>query len=222
MQVRPGKFMMGSPPSEAGRIDDETRHEVTLSSRIFMGTTLVTQKQWLALMWRNPSRYLGGDLPVDRVSAYDARDFCKALSDREGKEYRLPTEAEWEYCCRAGTQTAFFFGDDASRLGEYAWSVGPTALGTSHPVARKKPNAWGFYDMEGNCYQWCSDAYGDYDAGPAVNPLGSGDTYSKPQVLRGGSTSDFPRFCRCAVRFCNERPYCLSDFGLRVVMVDAK
>jgi formylglycine-generating enzyme required for sulfatase activity len=222
MKVGPGNFMMGSPANEPGRLEDETQHQVTLSSPIFMETTLVTQKQWLAVMPANPSRFIGENLPVERVSVRGALNFCKLLGQREGKEYRLPTEAEWEYCCRAGTQTAYFFGDNAAGLGEYAWSLDSQGVQRTHPVGRKKPNAWGFYDMQGNCGQWCSDIYAEYDLAHLVDPTGPSDRSLKPEVLRGGSTSDFPRFCRCAVRFFNQPDYSLSDIGLRVVMVAAK
>ncbi|HLC15756.1 MAG TPA: SUMF1/EgtB/PvdO family nonheme iron enzyme, partial [Thermodesulfovibrionia bacterium] len=152
--IPPGKFMMGST-------------NVTLSQGFFMQTTPVTQGQWKALMGNNPSRFkrCGDDCPVESVSWHDAQKFIEKLNKREGvNKYRLPTEAEWEYAARAGSDTAYCFGDDEARLSEYAW-YDKNSDGRTHPVAKKKPNAWWLYDMHGNVWEWSEDWYGDYPTG---------------------------------------------------------
>jgi formylglycine-generating enzyme required for sulfatase activity len=123
-----------------------------------MGKYEVTQKQWHDVMGNNPSDLKGDDLPVEQISWYDARDFIKKLNEKEGtNKYRLPSEAEWEYAVRAGTNTTYFFGDNISELGDYAWySESP---GRTHPVGQKKPNPWGLYDMNGNVNEWMQDIY---------------------------------------------------------------
>lgn len=137
---------------------------ITVNDRFFkieefeMQQTTVTQAQWEEVMGNNPSRIKGDDLPVTNVSWHDAQEFCKRLSERTGDTYRLPTEAEWEYACRAGSTGKWCFGDDESQLDEYAWYY-DNSSGTVHPVAQKKPNAWGLYDMHGNVWEWCQDEY---------------------------------------------------------------
>ena len=174
--IRAGKFMMGG---------GMFAREVTLSKPFYMGIYEVTQAQYEAVMGANPSRFKGPTNPVETVSWDDAAEFCKKLSEKTRQTVRLPTEAEWEYACRAGTQTAFPFGDDPSALGDYAWH-GHNSGDTSHPVGQKKPNAWGLYDMLGNVQEWCADWKGDsFAKGPAKDPTGpaTGDL----RVQRGGS-----------------------------------
>jgi len=173
--IRPGKFTTGA--GEYGR-------EVTISKPFYMGVTEVTQAQYQAIMGPNPSEFKGATNPVEMVSWNDAAEFCKKLSEKTRQPVRLPTEAEWEYACRAGTRTAYSFGDDASALGEYAWHGG-NSEGKPHPVGQKKPNAWGLYDMHGNVWEWCADWYGGYPKGPATDP--SGPASGGARVLRGGS-----------------------------------
>jgi formylglycine-generating enzyme required for sulfatase activity len=207
--IRPGKFMMGSPDSEHGRGKDEApQHEVTISKPFYMGVTEVTQAQYQAVMGRNPSSFKGPANPVDGVSWDEAAKFCKKLSEKTRQTVRLPTEAEWEYACRAGTQTAFSFGDDPSALGDYAWWAGNSDK-TPHPVGQKKPNSWGLYDMHGNVWEWCADWYGEYPAGPATDPSGPAtagepgmETSRGNRVLRGGSWHYIDaRDFRCACRY---------------------
>ena len=138
--IHPGNFMMG---------EEKDRHEVILSKPFYMGVTEVTQAQYEVVMGTNPSYFKGATNPVDNVSWNDATEFCKKLSEKTRQAVRLPTEAEWEYACRAGTQTAFSFGDDPAALGDYAWWFGNSGE-TTHPVGQKKLNAWGLYDMHGN------------------------------------------------------------------------
>jgi formylglycine-generating enzyme required for sulfatase activity len=192
--------MMGSPVSEEGRFPSETQHRVKLTRAFMMASTVVTQSQWKSLMGDNPSEFQGDNLPVEKVSWNDAATFCKKLSEKEGKKYRLPTEAEWEYACRAGTTTAYYTGDREAALNEAGWYKANSELKT-HPVGQKKPNVWGLYDMHGNVWQWCNDYAGAYPAGDAVDPSGPpvGDK-NGPRVLRGGSWNNVPGSCRAAYR----------------------
>ncbi len=210
-----GTFEMGSPASEDGRFDNETQHKVTISKKFLMGTTPVTQAQWTAVMGNNPSDFKGDDLPVEQVSYDDAIAFCDKLSQKEGKHYRLPTEAEWEYACRAGTTSSFYTGEGDAALDQAGWYSGNSG-NTTHPVGQKKPNAWGLYDMHGNVWQWCSDWYGDYPQGDATDPQGpDGGT---ARVLRGGAWYYDPRFCRCAYRDGGAPDYRNGYFGFRIVL----
>jgi len=196
--IPPGTFMMGSPSNEKDRDKDERQHRVRLTRGFYMQTTEVTQRQWKAVMGSNPSRFKGDDLPVERVSWNDAQKFIRNLNRREGGDkYRLPTEAEWEYACRAGTTTRFYFGDSESRLGEYAWYRNNSG-GRTHQVAEKKPNAWGLYDMHGNVWEWCRDWYGDYPSGSVTDP--KGPSGGSDRVIRGGSWNNKPRHVRSAYR----------------------
>ena len=154
-----GEFTMGSPTTEAGRGGNEILHHVRITKPFLMAMTAVTQAQWRAVMGNNPSNFKGEDHPVEQVSWNDAVTFCQKLSAKEGKHYRLPTEAEWEYACRAGTQTPYGFGD--GNLDDFAWSTGNSGNQT-HNVATRKANHWGLYDMQGNVLQFCSDSYGPY------------------------------------------------------------
>jgi formylglycine-generating enzyme required for sulfatase activity len=193
VRVKAGSFVMGSPVGEAGRQDDETQHKVQLTQSFYMQTTPVTQVQWNAIMESNPSHNQGDALPVDSVTWDESVEFCKRLGQKDGKHYRLPTEAEWEYACRAGGRGVL---SDVANLNDFAW-YSSTSEGQTHPVARKKPNELGLYDMLGNVAQLCSDGYGPYH-GDAVDPTGADNASSR--VLRGGSWS-YPRpNCRAAFR----------------------
>jgi formylglycine-generating enzyme required for sulfatase activity len=150
--IPPGEFMMGSPDTEPGRMACEgPLHKVRISRPFYMGITPVTQAQWQALMGTNPSEFRGPDRPVENVSWRACRKFEERLFRSTGMNFRLPTEAEWEYCCRAGTDSAFYFGDDAAS--DFAWCK-ENAGGETHDVARKRPNAFGLYDMIGNVWEW--------------------------------------------------------------------
>ena len=211
-----GTFTMG----DASGQDDETPHEVTLTKPFKMGVHEVTQAQYEQVMGVNPSEYKGANNPVEMVSWEDAVEFCRRLSElpaekEAGNVYRLPTEAEWEYACRAGTTTMYSFGDDESDLRNYAWYLRYSGGGT-HPVGGKKPNAWGVYDMHGNVWEWCQDWYGDYPSGSVTDPSGakSGET----RVFRGGSWSMTPEHCRSATRFGGFPWYRNGYFGFRVCL----
>jgi formylglycine-generating enzyme required for sulfatase activity len=208
-----GEFEMGSPIGEKGRAEDELQHRVKLTRRFRIGVTEVTQGQWEAVMGYNRSNFKGSDLPVEKISWREAVAFCKKLSKEESKRYRLPTEAEWEYACRAGATGAF---GGTGKIDEMAWYA-DNSEETSHPVGTKGANAWGLNDMHGNVAEWCSDRYGaEYPEGEAVDPNGQGEgTY---RVVRGGSWSHFARACRCAARSSVPESYQLRQTGLRVVM----
>jgi formylglycine-generating enzyme required for sulfatase activity len=204
-----GTFMMGSPESEEGRQKDETQHEVTISKDYYLGVYEVTQSEYQQVMNKHPSNFQGekikGDSsphPVDQVSWNDAVEFCKRLSGlpeekKAGRVYRLPTEAEWEYACRAGSTTAYSFGESSQSLSDYAW-FSNNSDDRTHPVGQKKPNAWGLYDMHGNVFEWCSDWYGQYPKGAVSDPVGPRE--GSFRVDRGGCWNYEVALCRSARR----------------------
>ncbi|MCP3888325.1 MAG: SUMF1/EgtB/PvdO family nonheme iron enzyme [Desulfobulbaceae bacterium] len=222
--ISPGTFKMGSPKAESGRYDNETHHQVTLTQGFYMQTTEVTQGQWRSLMGNNPSFFngCGDDCPVEQVSWSDAQQFIWRLNQLEGdNKYRLPTEAEWEYACRAGSATAFASGeitalecDNDSNLADVAWFCGNSAK-TIHPVALKKPNAWGLYDMHGNVSELCQDWYGEYPPDLVNDPEGpaSGIDHS----VRGGGWDSYARHCRTACRGAISSGQKIFDVGFRIV-----
>jgi formylglycine-generating enzyme required for sulfatase activity len=204
-----GTFMMGSPESEKGRKENETQHEVTISKGYYLGVYEVTQAQYEKVIGKNPSRFQGAivgnenaDLPVENVSWHDAVEFCKKLSDlpeekKAGRVYRLPTEAQWEYACRAGGETAYSFGESSESMCDYAWFDENSRFQT-HPVGQKKPNAWGLYDMHGNVFEWCSDRLGEYPKGAVSDPAGPEE--GSDRVFRGGGWHYEAADCRSANR----------------------
>jgi formylglycine-generating enzyme required for sulfatase activity len=238
VRIEPGVFTMGSPADELGRYDDETQHQVTLTRAFELKATEVTQAEWRAVMGNNPSGFqdCGDDCPVEQVSWDDAVDYCNALSAQQGLApcydgdrnfpgldcggYRLPTEAEWEYAARAGTQTAFYTGDITypecrpldPNLDAAGWYCGNDD-GSKHPVGQKQPNAWGLYDMHGNVWEWVNDWYGDYPAGAAVDPLGS--PVGDGRVERGGSWDRYARSARSANRYRGSPDYRRDSIGFR-------
>jgi formylglycine-generating enzyme required for sulfatase activity len=167
-------------------------------------------------MGENPSQFKGATNPVERVSWDDATEFCKRLSAKEGKTYRLPTEAEWEFACRAGTTTQYSFGDDEASLGEYAW-YSNNSNGKAQPVGEKKANAWGLHDMHGNVWEWCQDWYGGYPVAEVTNPRGPKE--APVRVIRGGGWDDYAWYCRAALRIALEPLHRLSYLGFRVAAV---
>ena len=223
-----GTFLMGSPEDEEGRKDDETQHRVTLTKDYYLGIHEVTQGQWRAVMgtepWLEdgkPKTWVkkGRDYPATYVSWEDAVEFCKKLSTKDGGNYRLPTEAEWERACRGDTQTRFSFGDSTSDLADYAWydkNAYDVDEKYAHRVGQKKANVFGVYDMHGNVYEWCSDKYGTFSDNSVVDP--TGPTQGSRHVNRGGSWYHFPSLCRSAYRFRTISPDNPSyTLGFRVV-----
>ena len=219
VRIPAGRFVMGSPQTETGREGHEgPQHWVKISKPFYMGVAEVTQKEYAAVMGTNPSKFSGTNRPVERVSWGDAVEFCRKLSEKTKRKVRLPTEAEWEYACRAGTKTAYSFGGDVGKLGHYAWHSGNSAKQT-HGVGQKKPNAWGLYDMHGNVWEWCADWYGEsyYRSSPGTDPQGPGS--GKDRVHRGGSWwHDPPWYCRSAFRNVRVPDTRFCTLGFRVVL----
>jgi formylglycine-generating enzyme required for sulfatase activity len=204
-----GTFMMGSPATEDKRGDNETQHRVTISKPFYMGIHPVTQAQYQAIMGKNPANFQGNDLPVEQVNWNDAVEFCQKISQKAGRTFRLPTEAEWEYACRAGTTTPFYFGntistEQANYDGNYTYGNGVKGVHRQKTtsVGSFPANAWGLHDMHGNVWEWCADWYGDYPAEAAIDPQGVSNGPSR--VLRGGSWNNNPQNCRSANRNRND------------------
>jgi formylglycine-generating enzyme required for sulfatase activity len=193
-----GKFLMGSAESN----DEKPPHQVKVNS-FAIGKYPITQAQYQAVMGNNPSHFKNNPQnPVEQVSWDDAQAFCQKLSQITRKTYRLPTEAEWEYACRAGTTTRYYFGDDDNQLGDYAW-YRENSNNTTHPVGQKKPNGWGIYDMSGNLWEWCEDNWHDSYAGAPDDGTAWIDNDNRSQsrkCLRGGSWNNLPNLCRSANR----------------------
>ena len=218
--IHAGSFTMGSPTTEVGMVNRESPHEVTVSNSYYLGVFEVTQGEYEKVMGNNPSKFRGAKNPVETVSWEDAVSFCKKLSEMPeekaaGREYRLPTEAEWEYACRATSTISYCFGDMAESLGEYAW-FGEGLRGTTHPVGEKKPNRWGLHDMHGNVWEWCQDWYAPYSSDAAIDPRGPRG--GSARLLRGGCWFLDATKCRSAHRDSIVPTFRASDFGFRVAL----
>jgi formylglycine-generating enzyme required for sulfatase activity len=223
-----GAFMMGSPESEKGRFDGEVLHEVTLTKDFYLGVFEVTQVQYEMIMNDDPSRINVVDQgsrrigPVENVSWNEATEFCKRLSGKteektSARTYRLPTEAEWEYACRAGSTSAFCYGEDENTLGEYAqFDQYPTYRYKKRGVGLKKPNPWGLHDMHGNVWEWCSDWYAEYPEGSQTDPRGADSGLYR--IRRGGSFMSSAIGCRSAVRISDAPDYKFETVGFRVAL----
>jgi uncharacterized protein (TIGR02996 family) len=221
--IPPGTFLMGRPEGETGEDDEVPQHRVTLTKGFFLGAHQVTQAQWQAVMGSNRSHFRGDNLPVTKVSWEDCKELRQKLGERDGNRYRLPTEAEWEYACRAGTTTAFFFGetistDQANYDDRYPYFEDGTGVcrKTTTPVGSFPPNTWGLFNMHDNVCEWCSDWYGPYQKEDEQDPKGGidGDT----RVLRGGSWVDDLLGCRSGYRHRSRPSYRLDNGGCRVVL----
>ncbi|AFY37381.1 Sulphatase-modifying factor protein [[Leptolyngbya] sp. PCC 7376] len=246
-----GRFMMGMSDDEIEKLvkkykwdgfrREAPQHRVDITQAFYMGKYQVTQGQWQAVMGDNPSEFQNGDdYPVEQVSWDDCHEFLEKLNPQTGKSFRLPSEAEWEYACRAGTTTQYYFGDDAEQLGKYAWfadnsgdknidsseiwrtdsgNYGKRILGNNcrtHPVGQKKPNQFELFDMHGNVWEWCEDDFEDNYKTPRTQKsfVGSGDQ----KVLRGGAWAFDPERCRSAIRDFNSRGVRPDVIGFRVVV----
>ena len=204
-----GKFMMGSPESEVGRKDNETQHKVTLTKPFYMGKYEVMQEQWQVVMGDNPSKDKGLKLPLTDVSWGGCQDFITKLNAKTGGGYRLPTEAEWEYACRAGTTTAYAVGNSLSKSDA---NYGPK--GKRVAVGSYKANAFGLFDMHGNVWEWCEDKGENYPVGTATDP--SGPATGETRVLRGGSFLYDVSRARSSDRVVNKPPFPDENRGFRL------
>jgi len=217
-----GTFVMGSPTDELGRDSDETQYTVTLTRAYYIQTTEVTQGQWQSVMNTNPSTFAdcGYNCPIEGISWNDTQTFISTLNSMGEGSYTLPTEAQWEYAARAGSNKALSNGkiidvSTDSNLDIMAWYT-PNSSSTPHTVAQKKPNAWGLFDMHGNVYEWCQDWYDDYPTNSVADPFGplTGTT----RVYRGGSWDSYARYCRSANRSSNSPDNLYNYIGLRLLM----
>jgi len=218
-----GEFLMGSPDSDVVAFPHEKpQHKVRIPRPFYLGKCLVTQEQWQTVMGDNPSQFKGPKNPVDHVSWEDCRQFGEKLSAKlGGGKFSLPSEAQWEYACRAGHKRAYCFGDDDSQLGQYAWYENDSG-GQTHPVGQKKPNAWGVYDMHGNVWEWTADWFdGEYYVhSPVDDPPGPATGYYR--VVRGGGCRSYAWSCRSANRSWYSPEYRDDPLGFRVARVPAE
>ncbi len=222
-----GEFDMGSPETEDDRREDEVLHRVVLTRGFWMQETPTTQALYKEIMGENPSEFKGRDLPVEKVSWNYATKFCQLLTKRlsEGTKASLPTEAQWEYACRAGatTQTPYWFGaalngDEANCCGNYPYGTDAKGqnLEKTSPAASYPANPWGLYDMHGNVWEWVLDWYGDYPTGSATDPIGASD--GDGRACRGGSWTSYAKDCRSAARFWFLPNLRFNSLGFRVVI----
>ena len=220
--VEGGTFMMGAT-SEQGRdaeSDEKPVHQVTLSS-YYIGQTEVTQALWEAVMGKNPSEFKGDNKPVENVSWYDCQKFFKKLNKLTGKQFRLPTEAEWEYACRGGKKSRGYKYSGSNTIDDVAWYNDMVLYISNisneiHRVATKSPNELGIYDMSGNVWEWCQDWYDSYSSNAQTNPTGASSGSSR--VNRGGSWFNNAKFCRSSRRYNNSPDSRRGDLGLRLVL----
>ncbi len=216
-----GEFLMGSPDSDRASPQEKPQHPVRITKPFYLGVSPVTLEQWAAVMGsgRISGHAKGLQNPAGGVSWDDVQQFLEVLSgksDAGGGRYRLPTEAEWEYSCRAGSEARYCYGDDKARLGKYAWYEATSKVKT-RPVGLKKPNAWGLYDMHGNVSEWCSDWYDGryYEKSPIDDPKGPG--VGSQRVARGGWFYSPAFLLRCASRDAIGSSYRHDGSGFRVV-----
>ncbi len=237
----PGHFIMGCREDEIGSGDNSAQGEVVLTRGFWLGKFPVTQSQWEAVIGRNPSQFAssGPDAPVEQVSWEEANEYCQRLSLVHGQQFRLPTEAEWEYGCRAGSTRAWGFlqedysdadiemdSNDALKVPEYAW-VAENSEGRTHPVGLKKPNAWGLHDMHGNVDEWCHDYYERYYSFGQVTPEGSivdptGPSHGSERAFRGGGWNSSDEYNRSASRWGADPHTKDGNLGFRIVADEGK
>ena len=204
--IHAGSFMMG---------DKGSQHKVTFTRDFYLGRHPVNQRQWETVTGNNPSHFKGEDRPVETVSWEDVQQYIQKLNELAGEaRYRLPTEAEWEYACRAGSNGEYCFGDQEAILGKYAWYNNNSNQET-HPVGLKRPNAWGLFDMHGNVWEWVQDWRGDYPSGSVTDP--EGPSSGSVRVYRGGSWGINAWLCRSALRLFNAPDFRIDRLGFRLL-----
>jgi formylglycine-generating enzyme required for sulfatase activity len=213
-----GEFEMGSPSRGEDKFPNEyPAHKVTIKNSYYLGRSSVTQRQWKKIMGKNLSHFKGEDRPVEMVSWIEVQKFVKKLNEKEHTDkYRLPSEAEWEYACRAGTQTKYNFGDDLSKLNEHAWYA-ENSGGQTHPVGMKKSNPWGLYDMHGNVWEWVQDNWHENYKGSPTEGSAWEDKEDSHRVSRGGSWYCNAILCRSASRFSRDPENYISNLGFRLL-----
>ena len=216
VRVEGGTFRMGATSEQEDEADSNEKpvHSVTLSS-YYIGKTEVTQVLWEAVMGINPSRFKGDYLPVENVSWDDCQEFIRKLNSMTGQNFRLPTEAEWEFACRGGNNSCGYKYSGSNNLGSVAW-YDENSGGQTHRVATKAPNELGIYDMSGNVWEWCGDWYANYTSNSQSNP--SGPQSGSARVFRGGSWDDRARDCRSSIRFIINPAYRFGSLGLRLAL----
>ena len=232
IRVPSGSFQMGSRPDSVVRAEDELRHEVTLSQPIYVGQTVVTQQFWVAVQNHNPSFFQGDKLPTEQISFFDAALFCNALSAMEGLTpsydvtetdvswkrqkgggYRMLTEAEWEYVSRAGTETAYWCGEELTKVHA---TFGRNQGARTSEWDLFSPNPWGLYDVHGNIWEWCFDGYGRYETGAVMDPVNDRDIEAR--VARGGSWASERSECRSATRTSYSPWHHHNNLGFRLAI----
>lgn len=218
--IPPGSFSMGSLE---GYEQERPLHKVTLRQTVYLLAHPLTQEQWRLIQGNNPSHFVGDKRPVEQVSWDDCGVFLINLAKKFGEFFRLPTEAEWEYACRAGQDTPYSFGDDVGKMDEYAWFK-TNSQGETHDVFGKKPNPWGVYDMHGHVWEWCQDCYDEnyYKKSPAQDPMGPLGLKNSARVCRGGAYNSIPSDLRCSTRHGNFPSARLATVGVRPVLVPKK
>ena len=218
--VAGGTFMMGSTELPSGDVLDvclkwaKPVHQVTVND-YYIGETEVTQELWQAVMGNNPSEFKGSNLPVEYVSWNDCQDFIRKLNAQTGQNFRLPTEAEWEYAARGGNKSRGYKYSGSNNIGDVAWYTDNSSYKT-HDVKTKSPNELGLYDMSGNVWEWCQDWYGSYGSSAQTNPTGASS--GSRRVYRGGSWSSSARGCRVSYRISYTPGGCGNDLGLRLAL----
>jgi formylglycine-generating enzyme required for sulfatase activity len=216
VRIPAGFFRMGSPEDEEHRQRNEKQHLVKISRPFYMGKYEVTQAQWREIMGEHPFHFTGDNLPVENVSWNDIQRFLAAINQRGWGTFRLPTEAEWEYACRAGSMTAYPWGNAMADADRHAWFT-TNAEFQPHEVGTKAPNAWGLHDMSGNVWEWCADWYGHYSEEAQMDPTGPRTGLS--HVERGGSWSDSLDRCRSARRGSSRPTLRHDSIGFRLVWI---
>jgi formylglycine-generating enzyme required for sulfatase activity len=215
VRIDPGSFTMGSNKSREW--DEKPAHLVTITKPFYLAKYEVTQEQWEKVMGGNPSIFKGARNPVDGVSWTDCQSFMAKLMEKvPGRTFRLPTEAEWEYACRAGSNDDYCYGEGEDSLAEYAWYRDNSGK-TTHPVGAKRPNAWGLYDMHGNVWEWCVDWHGGYPTVAVNDPQGASGRVVY-RVYRGGDCGHGASYCRAAYRYYYEASAYDFRVGLRLVL----
>jgi formylglycine-generating enzyme required for sulfatase activity len=214
VRISPGEFEMGSPEDEEGHLaNEEPQRPIKISKAFYLGRYQVTQAQYTAIMGRNPSLHQGDHFAVDQVIYSNALEFCRRLTATAGVRVTLPTEAQWEFACRAGTTTRFYSGNTLADLARVAWFL-DNADGHVHTVGQKPPNAWGLYDMHGNVWELCADFIPSLDAVPETDPVGV--IHEKRGAMRGGGWMHGAQYCRSACRLLSNDRF--GGTGLRIAI----